>query len=422
MRFALVTLGSAGDLHPFLGLGRALVEAGHEAVLLSHAPYEDEARACGLEFRAVVSSELHERALRHPKLWHPIDGLGVLWRHLCIPSAPPTQAVLQALAHDCMAQTGHPLRVLASPLAIGARWARETTPMRLTSVYLSPAALRHTEDPFCLGPWQWPRRVPQWVRRWAWKALDRWKLEPLARPWLNARYHAGQRPPPSGSVFGDWIHSPDGGIALFDASFAEVPPPWRHRVVQAGFIRYERHAPSPLPSGVEHFLRQGARPWLLFGGSAATHGPAFDRLVEQLQAEVRVVLIDGNRAAPEIQGDGRTLRTPPLSLAALLPHCAGVVHHGGIGTCAQALAAQLPQVMIATAYDQVENAARLHAMGRAEVYRTLPDPPTLLSTLRRLTSQKAPERPPEELALHHSWPGHPNAAARRAVELLSRMD
>jgi rhamnosyltransferase subunit B len=50
-------------------------------------------------------------------------------------------------------------------------------------------------------------------------------------------------------------------------------------------------------------------------------------------------------------------------LSHLLPHAAAIVHHGGIGTLAQALAAGIPQLIIPYALDQPENASRVRALG-----------------------------------------------------------
>ena len=47
----------------------------------------------------------------------------------------------------------------------------------------------------------------------------------------------------------------------------------------------------------------------------------------------------------------------------LLPMCAAVVHHGGIGTTARALAAGTPQLVLPWAWDQPDNAARVRRLG-----------------------------------------------------------
>jgi UDP:flavonoid glycosyltransferase YjiC (YdhE family) len=52
----------------------------------------------------------------------------------------------------------------------------------------------------------------------------------------------------------------------------------------------------------------------------------------------------------------------------VLPRAAALVHHGGIGTCAQGLAAGVPQVVMPLAHDQPDNADRLRRLG---VSRTL---------------------------------------------------
>lgn len=46
-----------------------------------------------------------------------------------------------------------------------------------------------------------------------------------------------------------------------------------------------------------------------------------------------------------------------------------MVHHGGIGTLAEALAAGIPQLIRPTAHDQPDNAARLERLGVAATVR-----------------------------------------------------
>ena len=55
--------------------------------------------------------------------------------------------------------------------------------------------------------------------------------------------------------------------------------------------------------------------------------------------------------------------------SALLPRAAAVVHHGGIGTSAQALRAGVPQLVVPFFADQHDNAARLGRLGVARSLR-----------------------------------------------------
>ena len=52
-------------------------------------------------------------------------------------------------------------------------------------------------------------------------------------------------------------------------------------------------------------------------------------------------------------------------LSTLLPRCAALVHHGGIGTLAQALAAGVPQLTMPMGFDQPDNTTRLLRLGVA---------------------------------------------------------
>jgi rhamnosyltransferase subunit B len=73
----------------------------------------------------------------------------------------------------------------------------------------------------------------------------------------------------------------------------------------------------------------------------------------------------------------------------LLPRAAALVHHGGIGTAAQALRAGVPQLVVPGCYDQFDNAARLRRLG---VSRTLSNgnysPANVAGALRGLLEER----------------------------------
>ena len=59
-----------------------------------------------------------------------------------------------------------------------------------------------------------------------------------------------------------------------------------------------------------------------------------------------------------------------VSFSQLLPHCSAIVHHGGIGTTSQALAAGIPQLIRPLAFDQFDNASRVEKLGRGRWLRS----------------------------------------------------
>ena len=365
----LVTLGSAGDVHPMLALGQSLKARGHRTVVLTNPVFADMVREVGLAFDGIGSEQDYAQTVAHPKLWHPVDGLGVMWRYLLRPALAPT---LQRLA--AWSAQG-PCVVLASPLAMGARVAQEKLGLPLMSVYTAATLLRTVHPPMTLAQWQVPHWLPRWSLRMAWHALDRFKLEPLVKPALEGLRQAQGLAPLSGSVFGQWMHSPQAGVALFPKWFAPAAPDWPGQVMQTDFVRFEESA-QEMPAGLQAFLAQGKAPVVFMPGTARQSTDVF--FTEALQAcaalGLRAVLLGPLSAGLQAQVSERSSAVwagPYVPFADLLPRVRALVHHGGIGTSAQALHAGVAQLVVPGAYDQFDNAWRLQQLGVARVLHPL---------------------------------------------------
>ncbi|MFD7907102.1 glycosyltransferase [Kitasatospora sp. NPDC059747] len=53
MRILIITAGSRGDVAPYTGLGRRLLEAGHQVAVAAHPFFAALVGGCGLGFRPV---------------------------------------------------------------------------------------------------------------------------------------------------------------------------------------------------------------------------------------------------------------------------------------------------------------------------------------------------------------------------------
>ena len=359
MRVCLVTFGSAGDVHPMLALGKALRTRGHSVTLLTNPAFAKAAAASGLDFVPVGEERHYRETISHPKLWHPIDGFGVMWRYLLRAALAPTYHHIAELA-----AAGRCI-VIASPLAMGARVAQENLGIPLITAYTSATMLRTVCNPMTMAQWQVPSWLPASLRRAAWALLDRYKLEPLVRPALEGLRGELKLPPLREPVFGRWMHSPAAGLALFPAWFAPAASDWPAQVVQAGFPLYEDDAVQPDPPELEAFLRAGPPPVVFMPGTAQHDGVHF------YEAAIRACAATGQRglllgAVPAKISSSlpRHVQAAPYApFARLLPRARALVHHGGIGSSAQALRAGIPQLVVPSAYDQFDNAMRLERLG-----------------------------------------------------------
>src|SRR5687767_14279009 len=71
MHVILATVGTDGDVFPFMGLGAALRARGHRVTLAGPETYRDRARALGMEFCPLATADEVGRMLADPDLWHP---------------------------------------------------------------------------------------------------------------------------------------------------------------------------------------------------------------------------------------------------------------------------------------------------------------------------------------------------------------
>jgi UDP:flavonoid glycosyltransferase YjiC (YdhE family) len=104
--------------------------------------------------------------------------------------------------------------------------------------------------------------------------------------------------------------------------------------------------------------------------------------------------------------------------AALFPHCAAVVSHGGSGTVVDAMAAGLPQVVLPMGADQPLNAARIEALGAGIVLDVLRATPAEIGDAVRTVLEEPAYRAAAERVRAEAWalPG-----PEHAVALLERL-
>ncbi|WP_375234068.1 glycosyltransferase, partial [Burkholderia pseudomallei] len=162
--------------------------------------------------------------------------------------------------------------------------------------------------------------------------------------------------------------------------FAPAQPDWPANHLQSGFALFNDVGPVPADAELDAFVASGEAPVVFTAGSTLVDGRAYERAVTQV---LRATGVRGILLAPDAPAalDGTTgpmertaettarangaalLKRRYVPLAALLPRCRALVHHGGIGTASLAYAAGVPQVVTPFAHDQFDNAQRVAASG-----------------------------------------------------------
>lgn len=358
MTAIVLGLGSAGDVHPNVGLALALHRRGHRVLLVAASIFRSLAQRVGLEFIGLGTDGEHYAALHDPDMWHPYRAFSVVARRLIVPWMRPV--------YEVIAEHYEPGRtVVAAPgTAFGARIAQQRLGVPLAPVHLQPIMLRSTLEPGCFGFPDIIGRLPRPLRRLYLSAADRLLIDRLLAEETNSfRKELGL--PPVRRLFDRWLHSPQMIIGLFPDWFAPVQPDWPPNVHLTGFPLWDEgdiRRPSP---ELETFLAAGQPPVVFTAGSAMAQGRDFFRVsAEVCGAGGRRGLFltqFPEQLPPRLPDTVRHFDYVPFS--AVLPRAAAFVHHGGIGTTAQALAAGVPQLVVPLAHDQPDNAVRVRRLG-----------------------------------------------------------
>ena len=374
MHVVLVTIGSAGDLFPFMRIALALRAAGHRISFLGPVQHEAYVRAAGLPFHGLPADPA---VLDHPDLWHPTRGFGVVWEATrpAMAAVPAFMATLP-LDEKCTMLV-HPLALPEADLCRAARPG-----LRIAAAFLAPSNLPTVHDPLMLGPWRVPRWVPHGVRRRLWRSLAARFVDPIALPGLNAA-RASVGLAPVSSLIDSIVSIADLSLALFPRWFAPTPPDWPRPLVRTGFPLFDPAPEAALSPELRHFLAQGGRPLVFTPGTGNRQtGAYFAHAIEasRLLGE-RALFLTPHRDQLPAELPRHVLWQDYVPLRVLLPQVALLVHHGGIGTTAEALYAGTAQLVVPLAHDQFDNGARIEALGVG-----LALPATRLTTRRLLAA------------------------------------
>jgi UDP:flavonoid glycosyltransferase YjiC (YdhE family) len=364
-RIVLTTLGSLGDLHPYLAIARELTARGHTAVLATSEMYRARVEAEGVPFHPV-----------RPDLRPVLEPPGALARHMDAAHGPERvvrELVVPFLAdtyEDTLAAAAGAELLVGHPLTLTAPMAAEQLGIPWLSSTLAPFLFFSLRDPPV------PPGAP-WV-----DSLRRFGPAPfrliyvlsrrLSAPWFEpvADLRARLGLPPAGHPVFEGAFSPDGTLALYPSVLGPPQPDWPAGVTVTGYCFLDHPKLDPLPEGLERFLDAGEPPIVFTLGTSAVHDARdfYDAARDHARAlGHRAVLLIGRDAGNRVAAGGPdTFVADFAPYARLFPRAAAIVHQGGAGTTAEALRSGRPMLVLPFSHDQFDNAARVRRIGSGD--------------------------------------------------------
>jgi UDP:flavonoid glycosyltransferase YjiC (YdhE family) len=414
-QFILSAIGSYGDVHPVVGLGVALAGRGHRVKLITNPYFSDLAAAAGLELLPIGRREDYIELSQHPDLWHPIRGSKLVISRAAGGFARPIYELIAA--HYVPGETV----LCAHALDMGSRVAGEKLHAPVAAMDFAPGMIWSIYDsPRLKGALTGPR-VPKWLKRLQYWASDTLFVRPLLGEQLNGlRRELGLAPVKR--VFSHWLHTTTMVLGMFPDWFGPPQPDWPPNTKLVGFPLWDAVDAVDLSREARDFLSAGDAPIAFSPGSANREAHQFFEAAveacERLGRRGILLTKYADQLPAKVPASVRHFGFVPLSR--MLPHMAALVHHGGIGTCAQGLAAGVPHLVRPMAFDQFDNSRRLVRLGVAEEIsvKTFRGP-AIAAALERLLSSPVVASNGRALAARCNGPAS-LAAACVALEELAR--
>lgn len=369
MRVVLATMGTLGDVHPFIALALGMQARGHVPVFAGAESVRPIAARHGIEFHPIRpdgSQLIADTGMDEGAIARAIaTDFDFIINRVLVPYAEVTLADLTPVVASADL-------VLASSFSIHARIAAQAAGVRLASALLQPITLLSAEDPSVLTRGET-----------ALVALRRWFGPGAVRPLLRLaerRYAKGLKPfaalraaagaPPfAGNELLSGPLAADPALGLWSPAFSPAPADAPASFAQTGFVYYDGgFAGTGLSADLQAFLHAGPPPLVFTLGSMAIY--AEDGFYAASAAAARrlgrrAVLLVGD----DLLAQHRALAGDDVLVAGYAPHsqlfprAAAVIGHGGIGTTGQAVRAGAPQLVCPIFGDQFDNAARIVRAG-----------------------------------------------------------
>jgi len=358
MKITIVTVGTRGDVEPFVALGEGLKNSGHSVKIATHAMFEGVVKQHGLHFSA-VSGNVHEviNSEEGGKALNKDKNTIALALHLRDSAKPLVVNALREIAEACKGAD----HIICTPVTLHISFfvAREfSIPLSIGSVNpVGPTRYYHNLI-FPATPQWWPGLARSiynvashvivdklvWMAQRpllnkAWKEVFSATL-PLGEPLTPA---FKKRPP----------------LVLYGYSKFILPKPadWIETQQVTGYWFIKTSHEWQTPQMLEDFINSGKAPVYIGFGSMnnAQHkkGALKNLILETIkQSGQRAVILNQGLDLNINELPENIFATDPIPFSYLFPKMAAVIHHGGAGTTAAGLKAGAPSIITPVINDQ----------------------------------------------------------------------
>lgn len=360
MHITILTIGSRGDVQPFIALGMGLQEAGYRVKLASHANFESMVKENGLDFAAIEGNPQEmfqgESARVAMKTRNPIEFSRRLSQVL--------HPIMSAAQLDSWAACQDTDVIVAGSIAFWAVDIAERLQVPCFYAFLQPAAPT-TAFPASIAPPS-SGRLGGLYNRLTYSVLYRliWLL--ISSSINQFRQSTLQLPLAKKTLFNRMRDLQIPLLSAVSPSIVSIPKDWTALDYMAGYWFLDSASDFTPSVSLLDFLADGLPP--VYIGFGSMIGPEVIRTIEiALEALIKTgqrgLLMTGWSGFSKSDLPSHIHKTSSIPHDWLFPKMQCVIHHGGAGTTAATFRSGIPGIPIAFIADQPFWAYRAYKLG-----------------------------------------------------------
>jgi len=353
----LALAGSDGDIHPHLGIGQELMARGHKVVFFCQEQYSQLVQRYGFEFENTIGQDETVALLDQLRARKHLGKLKHLHESISTKIFDLYNAIISRIDDETV--------MISDPFgSIIARFINEKYGTPYTAACFMPASLFSITDPPIMKETRLYRKMPYPLRSLLFFMSKKLLIDPVFGTLFNKIIQEQNRTQRSFS-FTEWIYSSPNMLGLFPEWYGPTAKDWPTQLVRTGFPLFSGGQDGEESTALARFLNSGDAPVIFTPGSRSSkrYEEFFEAAVSALQSlGLRgLFLARSSEQIPRLPSTIHYEKYVPLNL--VLPRSKAFVHHGGIGTTAQALFSGTPQLFIPGNFDQFDNAHIVESLG-----------------------------------------------------------
>lgn len=399
VKIVIYALGTNGDIDPMVALAVELIRRGHSVIFLSSDYFESVITAAGCKFVSIGTLEQYHKG-NSVSAWQATNHTDN-FEYYHAPAFEPAFEFMKNLS------SGKDSLLLALGDHGGAVAAAEKFDIPFVKIILSPNLIFSTCSPPAPLCWSIPQGMPKFFVPFLLRRNRKIKFMRFCKAPHTAHYMATRKRlqcPLKLQKQSKAIVQ----IGFFPEWYALRPSDWPTNLKLVGFPLQNRSSATTRKEFDVLVERLGAPLIFTTGTGVKDTIELFQegrKICEQLQ--VPGIFVGGSQGVEVFHGSALCAHMSYVDFEYALSKALAIVHHGGIGTTAQAIKAGIPQLIRPLKYDQPDNANRIYKLGLGsyvmpERFKVEEVTPMLKSILQKAKSSKALSYYSQEVKCSHA--------------------